>query len=81
MGKLSQMTGTVWHVEKMIRKEGDDRRHKTRCVYFNHKDQLCIYRAIRCPGSAHCKYYEEKEKNDSHDKKVESVIEDTLKKY
>ena len=52
-----QLTGSPWHVEKWTREEGDDRRHKSRCVYFERARNYCNRNYSRCCGSAHCKYY------------------------
>lgn len=30
----STMTGSPWHVEKMVREEGDAKRHKSRRIYY-----------------------------------------------
>lgn len=27
-----------WHIEKMVREEGDDRRHRSRYVYYRGKE-------------------------------------------
>jgi len=32
MGNLERLTGSPWHVEKMTRQEGDEKRHKSRCT-------------------------------------------------
>lgn len=60
MGQLERLTGVPWHVEKMIREEGDDRRHRSRCVYYQGKvDNFCSYYCEKCRGSAHCDHYKE----------------------
>ena len=64
MGKLNQMTGTPWHVEKYTRQEDDSRRHRSRCVYYTVKSKHCSYRYGNCIGSAHCLYYKEDETNE-----------------
>ncbi len=60
MGIKQSLTGTPWHVEKMTRNEGDEKRHRSRCVFFRKKDRYCNIRCCSCFGSAHCPYYEEK---------------------
>ena len=37
MGISRNLTGTPWHIAKMVRKEGDPRRHRARCCYFRKK--------------------------------------------
>lgn len=55
---ISRLTGTPWHTEQMHRSEGDERRYKGRCKYYNYQGGRCIYRCQKCSGSAHCDYYE-----------------------
>jgi len=58
---LNRLTGTVWHVERFERQEGDDRRHRSRCVNYKGKpDGYCSYYCGKCRGAAHCNHYEEK---------------------
>ncbi|WP_026668141.1 hypothetical protein [Butyrivibrio sp. AE2005] len=61
MTKVSKLTGTPWHVEKLTRNEGDERRHKSRCKYYRKKDSYCKYQYIECRGSRYCKYYKTNE--------------------
>ncbi len=61
MPKVSELTGTPWHVEKLTRNEGDERRHKSRCIYYRKKDSYCKYQYIECIGSRYCQYYKAKE--------------------
>jgi len=61
MPKVRELTGTPWHVEKLTRNEGDERRHKSRCVYYRKPDSYCKYQYITCSGSRYCKYYKAKE--------------------
>ena len=60
MPKVSELTGTPWHVEKLTRNEGDERRHKSRCIYYSKKDSYCKYQYIECIGSRYCQYYKAK---------------------
>lgn len=48
MPKVSELTGIPWHVEKWTRNEGDERRHKSRCIYYRKKDSYCKYLYIEC---------------------------------
>ncbi len=57
---VNRLTGTPWHVEKFTRNEGDDRRHRSRCAYYQRSDGSCIRYCERCRGSAHCYYYKER---------------------
>lgn len=59
MGIKRVMTGAPWHVEKMVRKEGDPRRHRSRCIYYNKSTGHCPKVVSKCVGAAHCNYYEE----------------------
>ena len=56
---VSKMTGTPWHVERFIREDGDDRRHRSRCIYYQKSDAHCNQYSGKCRGSAHCAYYRE----------------------
>lgn len=57
---VNRMTGTPWHLETL--RKNDDRRHKTKCVFFC--KERCFYLCEQCRGSAHCDYYREKESED-----------------
>lgn len=57
MAGVSELTGTPWHTEKMLRKEGDPRRHRSMCIYFEKESEYCEKRFMKCVGSAHCDYY------------------------
>lgn len=59
MSDLNKMSGTPWHIEKMHRKDGDDRRHRSRCIYYEALGQSCKKRMLKCMGSAHCPHYKE----------------------
>lgn len=59
MAGISQLTGTPWHVERFARQEDDQRRHKSRCVYYGKVDSYCSQVVGQCRGSAHCPYYSE----------------------
>ena len=73
MAGINRLTGTPWHVDRFARKEGDPRRHRSRCAYYDPEEKRCCFRA-RCIGSAHCSSYKEeapdivKEKNNKADK-------------
>lgn len=59
MGISKHLTGTPWHIEKMVRAEGDPRRHRSRCCYFRKTDTYCTSYKKRYIGSAHCNRYNE----------------------
>ena len=58
---INRLTGTPWHIEKYTRDEFDDRRHRSRCAYFQKSDAYCSRYSEKCRGSAHCPYYKEKD--------------------
>lgn len=62
--KLSQSLGTPSHVEFLRMSEGDKKRHKSRCIEYDKKKDVCICTKsplfmMRCSGSSHCHYYKE----------------------
>ena len=69
MSGIQNLTGVPWHVECFERKDGDERRHRSRCRFFQGKPyNLCLCNFVRCHGSAHCenyieKYFKENEKS------------------
>lgn len=57
---INHMTGTPWHVERMHRKEGDSRRNKRRCIYYDEGECRNVrVPLVKCSGSAHCMKYRE----------------------
>ena len=79
MSGLSRLTGTPWHVERMVREEGDSRRHRSRCKFYRKHDSYCSQLVGRCMGSAHCDYYEETENPLEENQNPASTTEDELK--
>ena len=61
MGIGNNMTGTPWHVDRFAREEGDPKRHRSRCTYYDNKrsEAYRCEKLGRCSGSAHCMYYRE----------------------
>ena len=53
---LKHMAGTPWHKERFARQEGDERRHKSHCIFYKWESNRCTYGGI-CLGSAHCTLY------------------------
>lgn len=56
---VSRMTGTPWHMERYTRDEGDERRHRSRCVYYRKSDAYYSEYIGKCRGAAHCTHYSE----------------------
>lgn len=52
---LNRLTGTPWHIENYHRAEDDNRRHKSKCKYYN--KSKCEKFGYPCYGSAHCEEY------------------------
>lgn len=61
---VSRMQGTPWHEEVLGRKEGDPRRHRSRCIYFERDMAQCSHYRGKCWGSAHCMHYSEYDYNE-----------------
>ncbi len=55
--RANRLQGTPWHEERVHRKEGDDRRHKSRCKYYLESDGKCRKQLSKCIGSGHCDDY------------------------
>ena len=51
------LVSVPWHVERVYRGEGDERRHKVRCKFYIHDNKYCSRKCCRCMGSAHCMDY------------------------
>lgn len=61
---LSQRMGTPSHIEYLHMQEGDTRRHKSRCIEYDKKKDVCMCTKsanflLKCGGSSHCEYYKE----------------------
>lgn len=60
--KLSQDIGTPSHIDFL--RKNDDRRHKSKCIYYNKSDKKChclkcVSYLLKCVGSSHCMEYRE----------------------
>ena len=55
---VNQMTGQPWHKERIHRADGDARRYKGRCQFFDYDGNFCDKKKIPCYGSAHCEEYD-----------------------
>ncbi len=53
--KLSQMTGTPWHIETLKMSETDNRRRKQWCKYY--ENDFCKELGTKCYNCKNCKYY------------------------
>ena len=56
---VRNLTGISWHLERVHRAEGDEKRYKGRCEYYKYRDNFCSLRNGKCIGSAHCDDYSE----------------------
>ncbi len=56
---IAQLQGTPFIIEPLHLKDGEKRRHQSRCIYFISANKFCTYRSTKCPGSSHCKPYKE----------------------
>lgn len=54
---ISQMTSAPWHKERVHRSEGDERRYKGRCEFYDYEKKTCRKYVSACRGSAHCDFY------------------------
>lgn len=68
---LQSMQGTPWHIETVKKPEDDNRRHKSRCTFYN--SRKCTHYLYRCPGSAHCDVYKEKDVKKVYIKKIPQI--------
>ena len=80
MAGVNRMTGAPWHVEKMGRQEGDERRHRSRCKYHRKNDNYCSKRFGVCVGSVHCSNYEEVSHSSEDGAVVKPNVTPTAKK-
>ncbi|MCR5251938.1 MAG: hypothetical protein K6E50_15195 [Lachnospiraceae bacterium] len=59
---VSQMQGSPWHTEIFTKKPGDEKRHRSRCIYYSKDNSRCSFYVEKCRGSAHCEHYKECDK-------------------
>ncbi len=52
---VRHMQGTPAYIETLHRK--DEKRHRSKCVYYVSDTNRCIYQSTKCVGSAHCDFY------------------------
>ena len=67
---LSDLYGEPWHIEHYHREEGDEKRHRSKCCYYNKETKYCSYYLSKCYGASHCNYYKVKESLDELNKKI-----------
>ena len=79
MAGVNRLTGIPWHIERYTREDGDDRRHRSRCIYYQKSDTYCSHVVGKCCGSAHCSYYTEFPPEDCED--TPSETKDVFKKH
>lgn len=75
MGDFNKIQGTPWHIEKMVRGENDDKRHRAHCIHYNKKKEICYLRNSGCWGSAHCDDYATEETDTVSEQIVTTKIE------
>lgn len=76
MAKYGGINGTPWHAERFTRAEGDEQRHRNRCIHYRKEDKGCSLVAGRCYGAGQCKYYKEAKKPKEEKVEVGSSSED-----
>lgn len=54
---INQLANTPWHKERVHRLEGDERRYKGRCKFYEYNGDKCKHYYSKCRGSAHCSAY------------------------
>ncbi|MGN0114943.1 MAG: hypothetical protein ACI396_06410 [Acutalibacteraceae bacterium] len=59
MSDFKKINGTPWHVGTIKKAEYDDRRHRSRCAFYNSENKRCTKYVGSCRGSAHCPSYKE----------------------
>lgn len=58
---VSRNIGTMCHVGYMHKPDGENRRHKSRCIFLIKSSNICNKRHFKCIGSNRCEYYCEKQ--------------------
>ena len=75
---VNRLKGTPWHEEKFHRGEGDKRRYKGRCRFFEyeyeHQKDYCRKYFGKCIGCPHCSYYEEISEEDFAKKQKNRIV-------
>lgn len=66
-----KMAGVPQHIEFLKMKDGDKRRHRSKCIHYSDTAKnFCRYRMTSCSGSSQCSKYKErqpKQKNKEED--------------
>lgn len=65
---IKHMAGSPWHKERVARQEGDERRHRSHCLYYKWESKRCTYGG-KCLGSAHCTLYKKMTEEEEEVKK------------
>jgi len=66
----------AFHHSFLLKDEYEEKRHRSRCIYFDASNKYCSYYCMNCKGSNTCERYEEKpnvKKNISEEKKVTKI--------
>ena len=58
-----KIQGTPWHSDQFHSEEGDERRHRSRCIHYYKK--TCALHDDGCWGASHCPYYKEGESSNN----------------
>lgn len=62
MADFRKLNGVPWHVETLSMADGDQARHKARCIYRDKGQNWCSLYNYRCIGSSHCDSYDDRNK-------------------
>lgn len=81
---LTKRMGTPAHGTYLSKGEYDDRRHRSRCINYDKKQDICTcvkghYYLNHCCGSAQCNFYEEKVIDDKVTEKHIPIKQSNLK--
>ena len=80
MSKVNLLQGEACHLEFLHMEEGESKRHRARCIYFNKKNEYCSAFCGKCRGSSHCdKYSERLVTEKSHESK--RILDSELKAF
>lgn len=70
---INRLAGTPWHVERYAREDRDDRRHRSRCIYYQKPGAYCCQIVGKCRGAAHCSYYTESQPEEYENTETETM--------
>lgn len=55
-----RFSGSPWHISHLHMAEGDTRRHRSRCAYYDRETKRCSAYCSGCLGASHCGPYRER---------------------